>query len=162
MIGNDKNHVLSDEVIKEILIYIRKKSSNKEPFTNQDVIDKLIDNPHGLTDHQTYKNFVTFVFYQTMVDALSSTYSSEDGQPMVFNMLWWEIDNKNSILHRLDSYKSWIDKYIWNEIEHPLNSNTLNNTIYDQIEQLRRGKNISIKFHPFKVADHIYFNGLNP
>ena len=55
-----------------------------------------------------------------------------------------------------------MDKYIWNEIEYPLNDSGLANTIYDLVEQVKNQKQMSSKFNPFKIADHIYFNGLNP
>jgi hypothetical protein len=37
-------------VIKEILLYIKENSTSREAFTNQDVLDRLLDDPHGLTD----------------------------------------------------------------------------------------------------------------
>ena len=55
-----------------------------------------------------------------------------------------------------------MDKYIWNEIEYPLNDSGMSNTIYDLVEQVKNQKQMSSKFNPFKVADSIYFNGLNP
>lgn len=58
LIGNAKNHILSDQVIKEILIYIRENISDRTPFTNEDVIDRLMSDPHGLMDEGTYRNFV--------------------------------------------------------------------------------------------------------
>lgn len=58
LIGNHQNHILSDSVIKEILIYIRDNITDKTPFTNEDAIDKLIENPHGLMDASTYRRFV--------------------------------------------------------------------------------------------------------
>ena len=58
LLGNHKNHILSDEVVKEILIYIRENTKDRTPFTNEDVIDNLIEDPHSLTDAQTYRNFV--------------------------------------------------------------------------------------------------------
>ena len=66
LLGNDKNHILSDEVVKEILIYIRDNCRNRTPFTNEDVIDRLLDDPHGLTDADTYGNFVHALFYTTL------------------------------------------------------------------------------------------------
>ena len=50
LLGNKQNHILSDEVIKEILIYIKENTKNRKPFTNDDIIDRLLDDPHGLTD----------------------------------------------------------------------------------------------------------------
>ena len=50
LIGNHKNHILSDKVIKEILVYIKDNATSNVAFTNEDVIDRLIDDPHGLTD----------------------------------------------------------------------------------------------------------------
>ena len=50
LIGNHKNHILSDKVIKEILVYIKENGASTVAFTNEDVIDRLIDDPHGLTD----------------------------------------------------------------------------------------------------------------
>jgi hypothetical protein len=79
LIGNAKNHILSDEVIKEILIYVRDNSGDRTPFTNTDVIDKLIDNPHGLMDADTYRNFIVELFFTTIVQALKSKYST--GRP---------------------------------------------------------------------------------
>lgn len=55
-----------------------------------------------------------------------------------------------------------MDRYIWNEIEHPLNDKGLPNTIYDTVERLKNQKRISPRFNPFKIADHIWFNGLSP
>ena len=109
-----------------------------------------------------YKGFVQVLFYTSLVQALSMGYSSEDSQPMAFNLLWKEIDQQKTILPRKDEYKSWVDRYIWNEIEHPLNDSGLKNTIWDSVESIKNQKNISQKFNPFKIADHIYFNGLNP
>lgn len=50
LIGNHKNHILSDKVIKEILVYIKDNATSNVAFANEDVIDRLIDDPHGLTD----------------------------------------------------------------------------------------------------------------
>ena len=50
LIGNHQNHILSDEVIKEILLYIKENGKSRSQFTNTDVLDRLIDDPHGLTD----------------------------------------------------------------------------------------------------------------
>ena len=50
LIGNSSNHILSDKVIKEILSYIKENGTSTVAFTNEDVIDRLIDDPHGLTD----------------------------------------------------------------------------------------------------------------
>ena len=100
-----------------------------------------------------------------MVQALSQPYSYDkdsDGQPIAFNVLWKERENQNNVLSRIDEYKSWVDKYIWNEIEHPLNDGDLANTIYQQVQTVKNQKQMSSKFNPFKVADHIFFNGLNP
>lgn len=58
LLGNHQNHVLSDTVIKEILIYIRENVKDRKPFINDDAIDRLLDDPHSLTDSQTYYNFV--------------------------------------------------------------------------------------------------------
>ena len=81
---------------------------------------------------------------------------------MAFNLLWKERQNQQNVLSRIDKYKTWVDRYIWNEIEHPLNDGDLANTIYAQVEMVKNQKQMSSKFNPFKVADHIYFNGLNP
>ena len=81
---------------------------------------------------------------------------------MVFNMLWQERKNQKNVLSRIDEYKTWVDKFIWNEIEHPLNDKGLANTIWNTVESTKNQKQLSSKFNPFKVADHIYFNGLNP
>ena len=48
LIGNSKNHILSDDVIKEILIYIRDNIQDKRVFITNDVIDKLLEDPHLL------------------------------------------------------------------------------------------------------------------
>ena len=96
LLGNHKNHILSDEVVKEILIYIRENTKDRTPFTNEDVIDNLIENPHSLADAQTYRNFVQTLFYQSIVDALSAPYhqhtDSDPGDtiPIAFNVLWEE------------------------------------------------------------------------
>jgi len=93
---------------------------------------------------------------------LSAPYSLEDAQPIVFNLLFKERQNQQNVLSRIEEYKSWIDRYIWNEIEYPLNDSGLANTIYGNVETIKNQKQISVKFNPFKIADHIYFNGLNP
>ena len=62
----------------------------------------------------------------------------------------------------MKEYKTWVDKYISNEIEHPLNDGDLRNTIYEEVERIKNQKKISSKFNPFKVSDNVYFNGLNP
>ena len=90
LIGNHNNHILSDQVIKEILVYIKENGSAKVAFTNEDVVDRLIDDPHGLTDAQTYRNFILALFYTSIVEALSVPYSNENKQPIVFNLLWQE------------------------------------------------------------------------
>ena len=149
-------------VIKEILIYIRENVKDKTPFTNDDVIDRLLVDPHGLTDIETYRKFVCALFYASIVDELSATYSSEDNTPIAFNLLWREKKMQNNILQRLDEYRSWVDKYICNEIEYPLNDSELGNTIWSTVEQVKNQKQMSTKFNPFKVADNIFFNGLNP
>lgn len=82
--------------MKEILIYIRENTKDRTPFTNEDVIDNLIENPHSLADAQTYRNFVQTLFYQSIVDALSAPYhqhtDSDPGDtiPIAFNVLWEE------------------------------------------------------------------------
>ena len=163
LVGNGKNHILSDEVIKEILVYIRENSADRSPFTNEDVIDKLLLDPHSLIDGRIYRNFVQSLFYKVLVDALSQTYSSDgNGDYIVFNVLWKEAQNQNNVLSRIDEYRSWVDKFIWNEIEHPLNEGQLPNTIWNQVEMVKNQKKMSSKFNPFKIADHVFFNGLNP
>lgn len=62
--------------------------------------------------------------------ALSQPYSEEDGQPIAFNVLWKEIQEQNNVLSRIKEYKSWVDKFIWNEIEHPLNDSGMANTLW--------------------------------
>lgn len=91
LIGNHKNHILSDSLIKEMLIYIRENTKDITPFTNDDVIDKLIDDPHGLVNMNTYRSFIQLLFYNLIMDSLTSGYSSSDTEPMVFNMLWKEM-----------------------------------------------------------------------
>ena len=162
LIGNSSNHILSDQVIKEILVYIKGNATATVAFTNQDVMDRLIDDPHGLVDGNNYYNFVVSLFYTTLVEALSAKYSDEDGQPIVFNLLWWEMQNKGIILDNLNGYKSWVDRYISNEIEHPLNDSGLNNTIWSTVQAVKNQKKMSPRFNPFKLADEIYFSGLNP
>lgn len=162
LVGNHKNHILSDSVIKEILVYIKDNGAAKVAFTNEDVVDRLIEDPHGLTDAQTYRNFVHALFYTSIVEALSASYSDENKQPIAFNLLWKERKNQKNIISRLNEYKTWVDKYISNEIEHPLNDGDLRNTIYDEVERIKNQKKISSKFNPFKIADNVYFNGLNP
>ena len=95
LIGNRQNHILSDEVIKEILVYIRDNIKDKTPFTNENMLDKMIDDPHSLLDKDVYENFVTYLFYVSIVEALSATYSSIDDNdgdktPVAFNLLWKE------------------------------------------------------------------------
>ena len=70
---------------------------------------------------EVYRGFVSELFYSTVVEALTSPYSEDDGQPIVFNMLCEERMNPGKYISRIDEYKSWVDKFIWNEIEHPLN-----------------------------------------
>lgn len=60
-----------------------------------------------------------------------------------------------------------MDRFISNEIEHPLNEpapgkEVLPGTIYDTVQTIKNQKKMSAKFNPFKIADHIYFNGFNP
>lgn len=55
-----------------------------------------------------------------------------------------------------------MDKFIWNEIEHPLNDQGLPNTIYDTVEIVKSQKRMSSRLNLFKVADDVWFNGLNP
>lgn len=81
-------------MIKEILVYIRDNTTDRTPFTNDDVIDRLLDDPHGLTDKETYRKFVQLLFFNSIKDALVAQYSTEDRQPMVFNMLWEERQNQ--------------------------------------------------------------------
>lgn len=58
LIGNDKNHILSDEVIKEILVYIRDNVDDKSRLVGSDAFDTLIDDPHALIDSDAYRKFV--------------------------------------------------------------------------------------------------------
>ena len=162
LLGNHKNHILSDEVIKEILVYIRENAHDSSMF-NQDMIDKLLDDPHSLIIDGVYRNFVKTLFHMSIVDALSASYSPDaTDQPIVFNLLWKERLNKNDVLSRIDEYKSWVDKYIWNETEHPLNDDGLENTLWDYVQNVKNQKQMSNRFNPFKIADEIWFNGLNP
>lgn len=71
---------------------------------------------------------------------MSAPYSSEDAQPIVFNLLFKERQNQQNVLSRIEEYKSWIDRYIWNEIEYPLNDSGLANTIYDNVETIKNQK----------------------
>lgn len=43
-----------------------------------------------------------------------------------------------------------------------MNSDGLAGTIWSNVEHIKNQKKMSSKFNPFKVADHIWFNGLNP
>ena len=138
----------------------------------------MIDDPHGLVNRDVYLNFLRQLFYDVIVEGLNSKYSDEDRQPIVSNILHEEIDNQDVVLSKIDEYRSWVDKFISNEMEHPLNggitiqtndsSNTypkvqyLPGTICSTIETIRNQKKITSKFNPFKIADDIYFNGLNP
>ena len=168
LLGNHKNHILSDDVIKEILIYIRDNTDDRTPFTNEDVIDRLLDDPHDLTNAKVYREFVEALFAQSLTDALSAPYhrhsDSDKGDtvPIAFNVLWYERENQQNVLSRRGQYKSWVDKFIWNEIEHPLNDSELRDTIWDTVQAVKSQKKMSPKFNPFKIADHIWFNGLNP
>ena len=65
-------------MIKEILIYIKESGKAGSEFTNTDILDRLIDDPHGLTDEATYRSFIQMLFRTYLVSALSATYSSED------------------------------------------------------------------------------------
>ncbi len=76
LVGNYKNHILSDGVIKEILIFIRDNIADKSMFMENDAIDKLIEDPHSLLNHGLYRNFVHALFFKTLVDALSAPYSN--------------------------------------------------------------------------------------
>ena len=62
LVGNGNQHVLSDEVVKEILVYMRENAPNAaEVFTGEggmDAIDRLLDDPHALLDEKVYGNFV--------------------------------------------------------------------------------------------------------
>lgn len=168
LVGNGKNHILSDEVIKEILIYIRENADDRTAFDNSEILTRLIDDPHSLIDADLYGKFVQLLFRTTIHQALSAPYHQHtkddpgDTIPIAFNVLWKERKESKNILPIVDIYKSWVDRYIWNEIEHPLNEGELADTIYSTIEQLKSQKRISPKFNPFKIADHIWFNGLNP
>ena len=102
LIGNEKNHILTDEVIKEILVYIRENCKDRTPFTNEDVLDKLIDNPHSLVEMNTYKAFVTELFRASISDALSASYSSDTNQPIAFNVLYKEIKKKIEVMSTID------------------------------------------------------------
>jgi hypothetical protein len=91
-------------------------------------------------------------------------------------MLHKERENQNNIVSRLSEYRSWVDKFISNEVEHPWNSSGMdkygndddqskvsNSTDMPRIVEVNKArKKISPKFNPFKLADHIFFNGLNP
>ena len=165
LVGNFKNHILSDNVIREILVYVRDNNKDRTLFSNDDVIDKLIDNPHGLLVEETYRNFIVQLFFSTIVQALEAKYNSglnqgEDDQPIVFNMLHEERKIQDNVLSRIDEYKTWVDKYISNEIEHPWNSEGMD--MYGIVRATKATKKMSSKFNPFKLADEIYFNGLNP
>ena len=58
LLGNHQNHILSDQVIREILIYIRDNAPDKTPFQFGDMIDVLLENPHSLIERKTYEKFV--------------------------------------------------------------------------------------------------------
>ena len=166
LIGNSKNHILSDEVIKEILIYIRENTKDRKPFTNEDIIDRLLDDPHGLLDEGTYRNFIVDLFFTTIVEALSAKYNSglnsgEDDQPIAFNILYKERKNQANVLSRIDEWRTWLDKYISNEQDHQWNIDEKMG-MSSMVETVKKQKRISTKFNPFAIADHIFFNGLNP
>ena len=145
-----------------MLIYIRDNCDDKDAFVFGDMVDRLIDDPHGLTDDKTYRKFVKELFRQSIREALVSKYSDQDSSPIVFNLLWKEKLEKSKVLSIISNYRSWIDKFIWNEIVHPLNDTGLANTLYDQVERIKYNKQMSSKFDPFRIADDIYFHGLNP
>ena len=162
LVGNGQNHILSDKVIKEMLIYIRDNCDDRDSLIYGDMVDRLIDDPHGLTDDRTYRKFVKELFRLSIKEALTSRYSDQDTQPIVFNLLWKEKMEQKRVLSLISNYRSWVDKFIWHEVGHPLNESGLANTLYDQVEKLKYSKQISSKFDPFRIADDIYFNGLNP
>ena len=168
LIGNGKNHILSDAVIKELLSYIRRNLGGAQNRSNREFLDRIIDDPHGLLNATLYKRFIQLLFHQTIVNCLKQTYSTQDdpnaksAEPMAFNMLWKERDNQRAVISNLKGYRTWLDKFISNEIEHPLNSEGLANTLWQNVEMVKSQKKMSSQFNPFKVADHIWFNGLNP
>ena len=69
------------------MIYIRDNVQDRTIFTNENVIDRLIDDPHGLIEGNSYRNFVTVLFFQSIVEELISKYS-ETSMPIAFNMLF--------------------------------------------------------------------------
>lgn len=166
LVGNQKNHILSDEVVKEILIYIRENSDDKTPFEDSSVVDRLIDDPHGLVDEGLYRNFIVELFYTTIVQALTATYNtglhpdSEDVQPIVFNVLHYERKNQSSVLGKIKQHRSWVDRFISNEQEHPWNSEGMD--MWRTVEDVKNTKGMSPKFNPFIVADEIFLHGLSP
>ena len=46
-------------------------------------------------------------------------------------MLHKERDNQSNIVTRIKEYRSWVDKFISNEVEHPCNSSGMDN--YGQV-----------------------------
>ena len=98
LVGNGKNHVLSDEVIKEILVFMRDNVADRTPFVDGAVMDRLLDDPHSLLDAAVYRKFVATLFYTSLVEALSAPYSDKPDSgspvPIAFNLLWNERKNQ--------------------------------------------------------------------
>ena len=73
---------------------MRENAKDKSPFVSSDMVDRLIVDPHGLLDYETYRNFVRLLFHVSISQALSATYSDEDTQPIAFNLMWSERKNQ--------------------------------------------------------------------
>jgi hypothetical protein len=84
----------------------------------------------------------------------------EDSQPIVFNMLHEERKNQSNVLSRIDEWRTWVDRFISNEQEHMWNTDEME--MHSIVETIKSQKKMPSKFNPFKVADHVFFNGLNP
>lgn len=56
-------------------MYIRDNCKDRNSFFTGDLVDRLIDDPHGLTDDKTYRAFVNELFFVSIYDALTTKYS---------------------------------------------------------------------------------------
>lgn len=162
LIGNGKNHILSDQTIREILGYLREHGGLTGLGSGLSTVDALMQDPHGLLDDRVYWNFVQRLFHQTVVDALTTGYSEESAEPVAFNVFHQEMDDPNGVMLQLESYRSWVDRYLQSEVEHPWNCEGVQGGVWEVVQQNMAQKRISSKFDPFKVADWVYFHGLNP
>ena len=164
------------ERMKVELMRLTDKTPN-EQMALEDVFTEVKRNNHRVNAKQ-YREIIKSIFYEFIVDVLSARYSTTEPGTLIDNLLYDELSKYMTY----DSVPTTtiLDKMIKGESRHPLDLETTHgtaitidpsidtpstaseDTLYGQIEAMRRDLNVSISFDPWATAETIVNNGLSP